>query len=229
MRKLYLNLGCGNRTKHSTEEIEWINVDIKECENNIEYIIIDVTKEFPFECETVEYIYAEQFLEHLNWLDGRNFLINCYHVLKIKGILRLVIPDFKKIFQCYLNQDNEFFEVFKKSLNEVDYLYYFDVYNNPIKMKRERKNNPPPEWHTSHKYEDRKRLKLRMKYFDHHIDIVNWFTHQFGEHLTLFDFESLSGLLLDIGFTYAKKTEIKDIDSHEPTRIDCSLFIEAIK
>lgn len=213
-----LNLACGRSVKKG-----YINVDIMERENRLDFIM-DLTKPFPWANGSCEYIYVEHFIEHLNWLEGQNFLIKCYRVLEAKGIIRLVIPDFKKIFRCYLNRDYAFFEPFRKNLNEVDYQYYYEVYNNPVKFK-----NISPKWHTSPHIKDRKKLELRKRKFEYLIDFVHYLTHQFGEHCNLFDFESLSGLLMSIGFTYIKKTEIKDIDSHEPTRIDSSLYVEATK
>lgn len=217
-----LNLACGRDIKEG-----FINVDRNDPEGRLD-VVMDLRRKFPWEIESIDYIYVEQFLEHLNWVEGQNFLLNCYHVLKTEGTLRLVIPDYKKIFMCYLNHDYTFFDVFRKSLNENDYPYYYNMFYYPENVDRKQRERAP-KWHRSIMPQDRKRLRERAKHFDHHIEIVNWFTHQFSEHKALYDFDSLSGLLMDIGFTYVKKTEIKDIDSHEPTRITCSLYVEATK
>lgn len=213
-----LNIGCGRNTKKG-----FINIDSYERENKLE-LIIDITKEFPFENDSVDYIYAEHFIEHLNWLDGIEFVINCYITLRKGGILRLVLPDYKKVFQKYLEGDYDYFKVFIDSL-ENDLKYYLKVYNEPEKVRKERLNNPPPEWH----FTDKKKLKLRLRKFNYLIKVVDWFCHQFGEHKTLYDFESLEGLLKEIGFSKVKQTDIKDIDNHQPTRINSSLFLEGIK
>ena len=226
--KQALNIGCGRNTIQSTEEIEWTNVDSYEREAKLD-VTCDLTKNFPFEKNTYDYVYAEQFLEHLNWLDGLKFLRNCYRVLKPNGILRLVLPDYKKIFQKYLENDYDFFEVFFKGLNKGDFPYYCSVYDNPEKILKERKDNPPPRWHTSNRLEDRKRLKLRCRLYTYPIEILDWFVHQYFEHKTLWDYVSLIGHLSDIGFFKIEKTDIKEIDSHQPTRITSSLYIETIK
>lgn len=226
--KKALNIGCGRRTIKSTIEMEWTNVDLYEREQKLD-LVIDVTKEWKFEKNAYDYIYAEQFIEHLNWLEGKHFLKNCFEVLKKGGKLRLVLPHYRKIFQKYLEDDNEFFEVFFRGLNEGDLHYYSQVYLDPEKVLKERKDNPPPEWHTSPKREDRKRLKLRCRRFNYLIEIVDWFCHQFKEHKCLYDLESLSGILLDIGFSKVYEDKIQDIDSHAPTRITSSLYVEAIK
>ena len=226
--KRALNIGCGRNTIQSTEEIQWTNVDSYEREAKLD-VTCDLTKVFPFEKDTYDYIYAEQFIEHLNWIEGQKFLRNCFRVLKRNGILRLVLPHYKKIFQKYLEGDYEFFEVFLKGLNEGDLPYYCSVYDNPEKIKKERKENPPPRWHTSNRLENRKRLELRCRQYRYPIELVHYFTHQYGEHLTLWDYESLRGHMLEIGFLNVISKDIKEIDSHAPTRITSSLYLEAVK
>ena len=220
---LKLNLACGSDTKEN-----FINVD-KWNRNEKINLICDLPKEFPFEQESIDYIYCSHFLEHLNWLEGRRFLRNCYNCLKHDSKLRLVLPDYKKIFRKYLENDNEFFKVFFEGLNNGDLQYYSEVYNNPEKIKEERKKNLPPDWHLSPRMEDRKRLQLLIRCYTHNIEIVDWFCHQYQEHKSLFDFESLNEILKNIGFSEAYETEIKEIDSHKLTRINSSLYIEAIK
>ena len=218
-----LNIGCGRNCKEG-----FINIDSVERENKLD-MILDVTKKFPFEKDSVDYIYAEHFIEHLNWLEGLKFLRNCFRVLKPNGILRLVLPDYYHIFQAYLDRDYAFFEVFFKGLNEGDLPYYCRVYNETEKVRRERKDNPPPDWHLSRKKEDRERLELRCRRYMFMIEIVDWFCHQYGEHKTLWDYWSLNGYLMEMGFSKIEKTDIKDIDSSAPTRITSSLFLESIK
>jgi len=226
--KKALNIGCGRNLIKSTGEMEWINIDSYERENKLD-LIVDVTKKWKFEKESIDYIYAEQFIEHLNWLEGLKFLRNCHKVLKKDGILRLVLPHYKKIFQKYLEGDSEFFEVFFEALNKSDLYYYCSVYNNPEKIRKERKDNPPPRWHLSSRFKDRKRLKLRLRVYRYPIEIVDYFCHQYFEHKCLWDYESLRGHLLKMGFSKIEETNIKDIDSHAPTRITNSLFVEGIK
>lgn len=219
-----LNLGCGRNKKDG-----FLNIDT---DNRFVPLnrVCNLARELPFPDNSCEYIYAEQFIEHLNWLDGKNFLKRCYSALKEKGTLRLVLPDYKKIFKAYVNEDHDFFESFKKAINENDYPYYLNVYMDPERVLKERPNNPPPKWHTSPRMVDRETLKLRVRHFEHDIEIVHWFTHQFGEHLTLYDFESLCDILLKIGFTWVKKSErIKGFDSDNEGRVKSSLYVEAIK
>ena len=70
---------------------------------------------------------------------------------------------------------------------------------------------------------------MRARYYYDLIEIVNYFTHQYGEHKTLYDFIMLYDLLKRGGFSKIYKTDKKDIDSDAPTRITTSLYIEAVK
>jgi len=226
--KTCLNIACGRNCIKSTETERWINIDSYERENKLD-MILDVTKDFPFEKDSVDYIYAEQFIEHLEWNDGYKFLQNCFKILKDGGILRLVLPNYNKIFQKYLDNDNEFFKIFYDELNNGDLPYYSMVYNDPERIKEERKENPPPAWHLSAKLEDRTRLALRLRRYKYNIEILDWFVRMYHEHLCLYDLESLSGILYEIGFKFVMNTDIKEIDSHAPSRITSSLYIEGVK
>lgn len=219
-----LNIGCGRDIKKG-----FINIDSHERENKLD-MICDVRDGLPFERESVNYIYAEQFIEHLTWLECKLFLRNCYKVLKTGCTLRLVLPDYRTIFQKYLEGDKDYFKIFFEELNQDDYLYYSKVYHEPEKVKQEREDSPPPAWHLSPRLEDRSRLQLRVRHYDYTIEIVDWFCHQYEEHKCLYDFESLEGILHQIGFSEVKQTNrIDGFDSDAPSRITSSLYVEAKK
>ena len=107
----------------------------------------------------------------------------------------MVLPNYALIFKKYLDGDQEYFKVFFDGLNNGDYPYYSKVYTNPDKIRKERINNLPPDWHLSPRLKDRDRLALRVRYFSHLIEVVHWFTHQYGEHLTLYDVVLITDLL----------------------------------
>jgi SAM-dependent methyltransferase len=220
---LKLNLGCGRNVKRG-----WINVDVRAREEKLD-LICDLSKEFPFKDNSCEYIYNEHFIEHLDWFSGLKFLKNCYRCLKPGGILRLVFPDFKKVFEAYVKHDVSFFKLADYHLNGSDYEYYKNVYQNPEKIRGERKNNPPPAWHLSRKKEDRDRLERRIRKFKYLIEYVDWYVHQFGEHQCLYDEESMVGILKEIGFRKVKISKHKTrVDSNEKSR-KISCYIEAVR
>jgi predicted SAM-dependent methyltransferase len=91
----YLNLGCGERY-HAA----WINIDIRAKNKNV--IEYNILKGIPFPNDTFDVVYHSHLLEHLTLVDGKNFLKECYRVLKPKGILRIVVPDLERIIKEYI-------------------------------------------------------------------------------------------------------------------------------
>jgi predicted SAM-dependent methyltransferase len=219
---LSLNLGCGKNKKK-----DFINIDIEErFEPDLN---IDLSKEFPFKPDSCQYIYGEHFIEHLDWLEGRNLIRDCLSALHVGGTLRLVFPDFKKIFLAYTDNDTHFFEPFFRQLNESDYYYYKRVLMSPQEVRKEKVEFPRPDWHFSSKIDRNSRLQKRVRYYKHSIEIVDWFVHQYGEHKVVYDANSMVELLLELGFVRAYVSEFKpDIDS-DAYIIESCCYVEGIK
>jgi hypothetical protein len=220
---LRLNLGCGRNVKTG-----WVNVDFAERENKLD-IVCDLSKEFPFDDSSCSYIYSEHLIEHLEWLDGRTLLEKCFKSLQEGGVLRIVFPDFEKIFMAYVNKDDDFLKNMSRGLDDEDYSYYKRVYDHPDEIRRERVHNPPPDWHVSNNEDDRKKVILRIRQHKYLIDIVDWAVHQFGEHKTLYDAESMMGLLMEVGFSKVFRSSYDpEIDSSKYYIPSCC-YIGAIK
>jgi len=123
---LRINFGCGQ-----TPTKGWINIDNsfalklaklpyllfllkflkllnKSQISNIEFnkkrniIFADATKKFPFKNNAADVIYSSHMLEHLSRNSASHFINECYRVLKKGGILRIVVPDIKKLVDVYL-------------------------------------------------------------------------------------------------------------------------------
>jgi len=220
---LKLNLGCGRNIKKG-----WVNVDFAERENKLD-IVCDLSREFPFDDNSCSYIYSEHFIEHLEWLDGRNLLDKCFKCLQNGGVLRVVFPDFEEIFRAYINKDDDFLKNMSRGLDDDDYNYYKWVFENPEEVRKERLNNPPPDWHLSDNEDDRRKVHLRIRQHKYIIDIIDWAVHQFGEHKTLYDAESMMGILTEIGFSKVRRSsfdpEIDNIKYYIPS----CCYIEAEK
>ena len=67
---------------------------------------LDATKPFTRE-ESIEFIYADNVIEHLNQVSGKNFIENCYSSLIQGGRIRLATPNCEEIVRAYINQDFE--------------------------------------------------------------------------------------------------------------------------
>lgn len=80
-----LHLGCGKIVKPG-----WKNLDIEPPQGAI---VCDLRGPIPEQSNTVDYIFNEHFIEHLNREEGVRLLRECYRVLKPKGVLRISTPD----------------------------------------------------------------------------------------------------------------------------------------
>jgi SAM-dependent methyltransferase len=65
--------------------------------------IHDAAKVLPYPDSSLLYAYTSHFLEHLPPGTAKGFLRECYRVLTIGGILRVVVPDLLGICQEYVN------------------------------------------------------------------------------------------------------------------------------
>lgn len=114
-----LNLGCGSQAHEG-----WINVDysmgarfaklplfsflnkkLKIFDLNWEKRIFlhDLRKTFPWDDNSIDFIYTSHTLEHFSREDGYAFLKECHRVLRKGAIIRTVVPDLSFIVSEYLN------------------------------------------------------------------------------------------------------------------------------
>ncbi len=113
-----LNLGCGSQMPDG-----WVNVDyalgarlakipffraanrrlgLFDMDWDERIHLHDLTKTFPWEDASVEFIYSSHMLEHLSRGDGRRFLEQCHRVLHVGGTIRLVVPDLRHTVGEYI-------------------------------------------------------------------------------------------------------------------------------
>jgi hypothetical protein len=63
---------------------------------------VDLRKGIPFPDATFDGVYHSHVLEHFSRDDARALLSECFRVLKVGGILRIVLPDLEKLARDYL-------------------------------------------------------------------------------------------------------------------------------
>ena len=224
-----LNLGCGKNLKKN-----FINIDFYQHKGFKIDLKCNLAKKIPLRSNYADYAYSSHLLEHLFWYQGLRFLKEIFRILKKNGKIRILVPDFKKIFKEYVDGNKDYFKVIKKNLNEKDYLYYKNLLRKPRNQistsSFRNSSSTPPSWHNSVKKINIEKKILRARFFHHTIDIVNWFTHQHDEHKTLYDYEKMKSLLKDIGFKKIRKTSYKfSIDPKSKVRKKISLCVEGIK
>lgn len=104
MSKLpYLNLGCG-----ATHHPSWTNVDFVSTGPDV--MAYNLLKGIPFESGTFEVVYHSHVLEHFPKAKAKEFIVECFRVLKKGGIIRIAIPDLEQIALNYLKYLNESME-----------------------------------------------------------------------------------------------------------------------
>jgi len=67
--------------------------------------LVDIKGKLADKDNSVDYIYCSHVLEHFEKDEARNILKECRRVLKDKGIIRIVLPDLKKIINNYSGAD----------------------------------------------------------------------------------------------------------------------------
>lgn len=84
---------------------EWINVDVGGGD-----LMIDVNWGLPLGDESTSHIYCAHLLEHLRYHDqAPRFLREAHRILQPDGVIRLVVPDVRRLLRAYASEDAEFF------------------------------------------------------------------------------------------------------------------------
>jgi len=68
-------------------------MDIKDMSIRSQVSLLDVTKTFPYDNNSVDFILAEHLIEHITYKQAEFMLSECSRVLKKTGVLRISTPD----------------------------------------------------------------------------------------------------------------------------------------
>lgn len=215
-----VNLGCGPRWKE-----DWVNIDYswnarirqtplikhvipagKEYDWPPHLIVRDLRKKLPFQDNSADFVFTSHVIEHLKQYECTSLLKETYRILRKDGILRVVTPDLEVLAIKYLQRDQSF---------------YFG--NNT--WERTEKDTFADRFLTAfyERSNQKQSLKKRIK--------SKFFSDPY--HQWLYDFESISTALKEIGFQtinrfvfgQGKTPDAKFIDSPDPM----SMHIEAQK
>jgi len=128
--RVLINLGCGQRMHP-----EWNNVDFSVharlrhfptvakllhrsaiisderfsaiCNIDSNIIVWDLRKGIPFDDKTFDVVYHSHLLEHIDREESLSFLTECYCVLKLGGVIRVVVPDLERLAKNYISSLQE--------------------------------------------------------------------------------------------------------------------------
>lgn len=103
-----LHLGCGARHFQ-----EWINIDVSPFPVPPD-VLLDLSSGIPLPDSSVDLIYSEDFVEHLEFDKGKYLLSECYRVLKPGGAMRVLTPNLKTFVQAYFNKSAQDLSYYQK-------------------------------------------------------------------------------------------------------------------
>jgi SAM-dependent methyltransferase len=92
-----VNLGCGSILVDSPD---WLNFDCSSSGKGVKRV--NLLGPLPLNDRSIDLIYSSHFFEHIPRRNIPYFLSECYRVLKVDGIIRLVMPDLENIAREYL-------------------------------------------------------------------------------------------------------------------------------
>jgi predicted SAM-dependent methyltransferase len=120
MNNSRLNIGCGPSGINGWLNYDWgilpllsklglirqllVNFKILPREYNVKWPsikLVDIRKKFPLKDNAIQHIYCSHVLEHFERWEALQILKECRRVLRRRGVIRIVIPDIKKICQIY--------------------------------------------------------------------------------------------------------------------------------
>jgi len=146
---------------------------------NTDFPKVDVTKPLAYQNSSVDRIFHEHMLEHIDEVDGFKFLKECYRILKPGGIMRIVVPSIDGIIYAYQN---------------------WELLSDELKSKYRNKTH----WINSVTYGEAVGYSGKIFTKDWNIQQIKnggqW-------HRFLYDKEDLKAKLLTIGFTQIKFVE----------------------
>lgn len=95
----------------------WVNIDTvndpllyKYAQGNgFMFYSMDLSREIPFNTNSVDLIYCSHMVEHIDYAQGENFLKECYRILKPGGAARFAVPDLEILIRMY--QENRLKEL----------------------------------------------------------------------------------------------------------------------
>jgi predicted SAM-dependent methyltransferase len=83
------------------------------------FVELDARESLPFEARSLEWVYAEHFIEHVPLADAIRWLAELRRVLVPGGIVRLTTPDLRRYVESYLSPDGGFFARHRDTLYAV--------------------------------------------------------------------------------------------------------------
>jgi len=197
----------------------WLNTDIEVQSSGV--VFLDAQQPFPFEDQAFDYVFSEHVIEHMPYKGGLFMVRECFRVLKPGGTVRIGTPDAQRVSSLLSEVKSEAGRQYIR-WSASDHLGLYGDGRSALQLRR-------PEW-------DIDPVHIRRCFPNVTEDcacfVVNSLFRAYG-HQFLYDFKTLSALLIEAGFSGLSRcapgesahTDLVEIDSHG-TRIgtDANLF-----
>ncbi|SOD81198.1 class I SAM-dependent methyltransferase [Spirosoma fluviale] len=125
--KTYLNLGCGYRYQTG-----WTNVDYVSTGDGV--LAHNLLQGIPFSENSFEVVYHSHILEHFSKADGKQFIQECYRVLKPNGTIRIAVPDLEQIVREYTKNLEKALEGDAKAPQDYEWIM-LELYDQVVRSK----------------------------------------------------------------------------------------------
>jgi len=116
MKKVHF--GCSDRFPGPIDG--WDNLDIFPRNNKI--IKCDVINGLPYKNNTISHIFSVHTFEHFTLNQCKKVLNDCYNKMCISGVIRIIVPDLRRIVSDFEDFENSQF--FNKFENKWEFLLY---------------------------------------------------------------------------------------------------------
>jgi predicted SAM-dependent methyltransferase len=77
----------------------WLNSDLEPASKN--HVFIDATKPFPLSDSSLDFVFSEHFIEHIEQHDGERCMKEIYRCLKPGGVMRVATPNLIKYIHLF--------------------------------------------------------------------------------------------------------------------------------
>ncbi len=138
-----LQIGGGKHTLPG-----FLNIDIFEPAD----LIFDIREGIPLESTSVNFIFSEHFMEHIDYPKSTKFFISeCFRILNTDGQIVIGVPDTQKIIKGYMSKDSALWQTYLNSWYKNrdcldDFNTYIDLVNYHMRDQDDSEKYNPHFW-----------------------------------------------------------------------------------
>ena len=82
----------------------WLHTDLSATAHVLQ---LDVTQAFPIDDRVFDYVYSEHMIEHISFAQGRSMIRECFRIMKVGAIIRIVTPSIGFLIRLFSRDRSE--------------------------------------------------------------------------------------------------------------------------